>query len=149
MVENARFAQLTTVGPEGQLLSRPLAVQKRDFDGDLWFFTADPSPKTDQIAVNDQVNVSLQVADDGFVSIAGTAEVSHDETMIEGLWNPTAEAWFENGREDPAVALLRVHADTAEYWTVDDPKVVHLVKYAKAVVTGSEPDVGENATVKL
>ncbi len=148
LIESSRIAVVTTVGEEGQLVSRPLAMQQREFDGTLWFFTQDPSPKTEQIALNDQVNVSLQV-DKGWVSIAGTATVSKDPAMIDELWNAGAEAWFENGKDDPSVALLRVKADSAEYWTVDSPKLVSAIKYAKAIVTGARPDVGDNATVSL
>jgi general stress protein 26 len=148
LIESSRIAVVTTVAEDGQLVSRPLAMQNREFDGTLWFFTQDPSPKTQQVAANDQVNVSLQV-DKGWVSIAGTATVSKDPAMIDELWSAGAEAWFENGKDDPSVALLRVKADTAEYWTVDSPKLVSAIKYAKAIVTGDRPDVGDNATVSL
>jgi general stress protein 26 len=90
----------------------------------------------------------MQIGND-FLSIAGTASVSRDQTMIDELWNRYAEAWFEGGRDDPAVALLRVHADSAEYWKMDDPKPVALIKYAKAIVTGQQPDLGENRAVDL
>jgi general stress protein 26 len=83
------------------------------------------------------------------VSIAGTATVSKDRSMIDQLWTAHAEAWFEQGKDDPTVALLRVKADTAEYWTLDSPKLVSAIKYAKAIVTGTQPDVGENATVEF
>lgn len=148
LIEGARIALVTSVGEEGQLVSRPLAMQDREFDGTLWFFTQDPSPKTQQVKENDQVNVALQV-DKGWVSIAGTATVSHDRAMIDELWNRHAEAWFENGKDDPSVALLKVKADTAEYWTIESNKVVSAVKYAKAIVTGDQPDIGDNATIKL
>lgn len=148
LIESARIALVTSVGEEGQLVSRPLAMQQREFDGNLWFFTQDPSPKTEQVAANDQVNVALQV-DDGWVSIAGTAMVSKDPAMIDQLWNKSAEAWFEAGRDDPTVALLKVKADSAEYWSVESGKVVSAVKYAKAIVTGGRPDIGDNATIKL
>lgn len=148
LIESARIALVTTVGPEGQLLSRPLAMQDRDFDGDLWFFTQHPSPKTEQVQANNQVNVGLQ-NDNDYLSVAGTATVSRDRAMIDELWNAHAAAWFENGKDDPSVALLRVHADSAEYWTVDSPKVVSLVKYAKAIATGTQPDIGDNATVEF
>lgn len=149
LVQAARIAYVTTVTPEGQLVSRPLAVQQRDeFDGDLWFFTADPSNKTAQLQTNSQVNVAFQ-ADNGYVSISGTGEVSHDRALIDELWNGGAEAWFEGGQHDPSVALLQVHADSAEYWTMDQPMAVTLLKYAKARVTGKRPDVGTNESVDL
>jgi general stress protein 26 len=148
LISKARFAFVTTSAADGRLLSRPLAVLERDFDGDLYFFTMDPSSKTDQVAADNNVNVSMQCGDD-YLSIAGTATVTRDQALIDELWNPHAEAWFEQGREDPSVALLKVHADSAEYWTMDSPKPVALIKYAKAMITGEQPDVASNRSVDL
>ena len=148
LISKARFAFVTTSASDGRLLSRPLAVLERDFDGDLYFFTMDPSPKTDQVSADSHVNASMQCGDD-YLSIAGTATVTRDPAMIDDLWNPYAEAWFEQGRDDPSVALLKVHADSAEYWTMDSPKPVSLIKYAKAIITGEQPGVATNKTVEL
>lgn len=147
LISKARFAFVTTHA-DGRLLSRPLAILEREFDGDLYFFTADPSPKTEQVVADSQVNVSLQ-SGDNYLSIAGTASVTRDATLIDELWNPYAEAWFEQGRDDPAVALLKVHADSAEYWTVDSPNPIALIKYVKAMITGEKPDVATNTSVDL
>ena len=148
LVAKARFAFVTTSATDGRLLSRPLAIQEREFDGDLYFFTMAPSAKTEQVAADSHVNVSLQSGDD-YLSIAGTASVTRDQAMIDELWNAHAAAWFEQGREDPSVALLKVHAESAEYWTMDSPKPVALLKYAKAIITGEQPDVATNRSVEL
>jgi general stress protein 26 len=148
IVQGGRVAMVTTVDQGGRLVSRPLALQDRVFDGELWFFTPDPSPKTDDVRGNAQVNVAVEAGGD-YVSLSGTASVSRDRTMIEGLWNKHAEAWFEGGIDDPSVALLHVQVDTAEYWTFDAPKVLAVAKYAVALVKGEQPDVGENETVEL
>jgi len=148
LIAKARFAFVTTSATDGRLLSRPLAIQEREFDGDLYFFTMAPSAKTEQVAADSQVNVSLQSGDD-YLSIAGTASVSRDQGLIDELWNAHAAAWFEQGREDPSVALLKVHAESAEYWTMDSPKPVALLKYAKAIITGEQPDVATNRSVEL
>jgi len=148
LVAKASIALVTTVAEDGSLVSRPLAVQQREFDGDLWFFTEDPSAKTDQVRANDQVNVAIQ-AGHGWLSISGRGSVSQDQAKIDELWNTGAEAWFEGGRQDPAVALLRVEAVTAEYWTSKAPMIVTLAKYAKAAVTGDRPNVGVSKVVEL
>jgi len=148
LLKKARIALITTVSADNQLVSRPMAVKERDFDGDLWFFTEDPSHKTDEVRTNPEVNVALE-AGSGWVSIAGTAEVVTDAAKIDELWDTSAQAWFEQGREDPKVALLKVTAHTAEYWATDEPKPLVLLKYAKAAVTGGQPKVGESHTVDL
>jgi general stress protein 26 len=148
LLKKARIAIITTVSADNQLVSRPMAVKERDFDGDLWFFTEDPSHKTDEVRTNPEVNVALE-SGSGWVSIAGTAEVVTDPAKIDELWDTSAEAWFEQGRQDPKVALLKVTAHTAEYWATDEPKPLVLFKYAKAAVTGGQPKVGESHTVDL
>jgi general stress protein 26 len=41
LLEEIDIAMLTTVGPDGYLVSRPLSTQAASFDGEfLWFFTA-------------------------------------------------------------------------------------------------------------
>ncbi|CAN5155137.1 hypothetical protein BH11ACT2_BH11ACT2_12500 [soil metagenome] len=143
-----RIATVTTQTSDGSLVSRPLALQDREFDGHLYFFTQDPSPKTADVAAHPKVNVAV---DDGkgSLSLSGTATVSRDAALIDELWNPFAESWFENGREDPAVALLDVAVETAEYWSMDKPAVARAFEIVKGLVTRSAPDVGTNKTVSL
>lgn len=148
LIGTAKIGIITTVNEDGALVSRPMAVKQRDFDGDLWFFTEDPSHKTAEVRAHPQVNVALD-SGKGWVSLAGDAEVVKDEAKIDELWDTGAEAWFTEGRDDPKVALLKVTAHTAEYWATDEPKVLVLFKYAKAAVTGGRPDVGEARTVDL
>ena len=148
IVDSARIALLTTLTRTGELHSRPLAVQDQEFDGDLWFFTQDPSAKVEDILANPTVNVAFD-SGKGYLSIAGTAEVVHDREFVERYWTPAVEAWFPNGKDDPTVALIKVDAVSAEFWASDEPSALTALKIAKAAVTHKRPDVGENDTVKL
>ncbi len=148
LVGKSKIAVLTTVGEDGRLLSRPLAVVERDFDLSVWFFVSDESHKVHQIEANPQVNVSFE-SGAGYLSLAGRASLVTDRNLIDEYWNAGAEAWFVDGKDDPHVALLRVTAESAEYWANTDPKPVALLKYAKAIVTDSRPDTGENHSVDL
>jgi general stress protein 26 len=148
LIDKARIGIITTIDTDGHLVSRPMAVKQREFDGDLWFFTEDPSHKTEEVRQHPQVNVALE-SGKGWVSLSGDAEVVKDPAKIDELWDTGAEAWFSDGRADPKVALLKVTAHTAEYWASDEPKPLILFKYAKAAVAGGRPDVGEARTVEL
>ena len=46
-------------------------------------------------------------------------ELDHDRAMIQRLRNPYVEAWFEGGRNDPKLALLRFDAGRAQIWLND------------------------------
>jgi len=148
IIKKTRFATVTTRTAEGDLVSRPLAVLEHDFDGTVWFFTADPSPKTDDIAHDEHVNVAY-IDGASVVSLSGTATVDRDPALIDKWWNPWAESWFPNGKDDPSVALLKVEATSAEYWHIDKPGIVRAFEIVKSLATRTAPDVGENRTVEL
>lgn len=148
IISSSKVAVLTTENQFGELHSRPLAVLDHEFDGSLWFFTRDPSSKVEEVAIDPRVNVSYSDGK-GYLSISGIAAVEHNQTRIKQLWNPAVEAWFEHGRDDPTVALLRVDAGSAEYWASDKPAVARAFEFAKAAITDTTPDIGENRKVEL
>jgi general stress protein 26 len=148
LIKAARVGLLTTQTATGALHSRPLATQEAEFDGDLWFFTQDPSPKIADIHAHPQVNVSFDTGK-GYLSLAGTAELVHDREKVDELWSASVEPWFPDGKDDPSVALLLVHAESAEFWASHEPGIVTVFKLARAAVTHTQPDVGENRSVEL
>jgi len=150
LVKDARIAMVTTMTADGRHVSRPMALQDVEFDSDLWFFAYAGSDLVAQTAANPQVNVSFSDSKQhAWVSISGTAERTDDRAKAEELWNPMLKAWFPDGLDTPELTLIKVHAETAEYWEAAHGKVVTLLGYAKAAVTGKTPDVGENETVRL
>ncbi|TDB75069.1 pyridoxamine 5'-phosphate oxidase family protein [Micromonospora sp. KC723] len=148
LVRAARVAMLTTIGVDGRLVSRPMALQEAEFDGDLWFFASAGSAKVRQIRVNPEVAVSFsdqrrQV----WVSVSGSAREGYDRARAERLWNPALTAWFPDGLDTPGLTLIRVHASSAEYWDSPGGTVVDLLDVARAAVTGRPPRAGENDQV--
>src|SRR4051794_40677524 len=69
-----------------------------------------------------------------WVSVAGNAEIVRDVAKAKELWNAGLDAWFPDGPETPGLVLVKVHADTAEYWDTPGGKVMTLLSYAKAKV---------------
>jgi len=151
LVKDARIAMLTTMTGDGRHVSRPMALQDVEFDGDLWFFTYSDSDLVSQVTANPQVNVSFSDAKQhAWVSIAGAASRVDDRAKAEELWNPLLKAWFPDGLETPNLTLVKVQGETAEYWeAAHSSRVVTMLGYAKAAVTGKTPDAGENETVRL
>lgn len=151
LVGRAQSAMLTTMTPDGDHVSRPMAVQEAEFDGDLWFFTDEDSDKVRQISTHPRVNVSL--ANDKkseWTSITGRAEVVHDRTKAEQLWAKPLEAWFPDGLDTPGLCLVKVHADTAEYWDAATSTARQLLGMVQAI-RKDDPDEFpvENRTVEL
>jgi len=79
-----------------------------------------------------------------WVSVSGTAEIIRDQLKAQELWNPFVEAWFPEGPQDPNIVLIRVQADTAEYWDSPGGRVATVLSLAKTKLTGKRYDGGDN-----
>lgn len=149
LLKKARIGMLTTMTADGKHQSRPMGLQEAEFDGDLWFFAYDSSNKIKDIAVNPNVNVAISESGNTWISLTGTAEHVNDRAKAEELWNPLLKAWFKDGLDTEGLTLIKVHADSAEYWDSPNSGVVQLFGMAKAAITGEQAKGGENESVEL
>ena len=140
LIKDVRICMMTTVEPDGSLHSRPMWNQEADEAGDLWFFTRLSSPKVTEISKDGQVNLGYANPNkNDYVSVSGRAEIVRDRAKIEEKWSPPLKAWFPDGKDDPQIALIRVHPEKGEYWDSPSSTIVHIYGYAKAALTGSSP----------
>ena len=117
MIEGIKVAMLTTISPDGSLRSRPMATLPVEFDGTLWFFTNADSPKVGEVQLEQHVNVSYDDWDDHrYVSISGRATLIQERQKLEESWVPHLLTWFPLGLEDPQLALLKIVAESWEFW---------------------------------
>jgi general stress protein 26 len=137
LIHGIEVAMMTTVTPDGLLRSRPMWTNQRAFDGELWFFTREHSPKVDELERDHHVNLSYSdLGKDRYVSVSGMARVVRDQDKARELWHPTLKAWFPQGVEDPELALLCVKVHKAEYWDTPNSRMVQLVGFLKGTLTG-------------
>lgn len=150
LIKDSKVAMMTTIHSNGQLTSRPMMAQQMDEQGQIWFFTSRESGKVDDLHKHPQVNISYSNVDDNqFVSIAGVARLVRDDAKIKELWNPLLKAWFPEGENDPDIALISVKPTIAEYWDTENSKLVQLLGFAKAIVTGQSYSPNGYHQVKL
>ena len=147
LLQDQRLGVLTTVAPDGTLIARPMALQEVEFDGDLWFFAERSSRKVRHVAANPVVNVAVG-SGATWVSVAGVADVVDDVAKKRDLWSAAVEAWLPEGPESPQSVLLRVRAESAEYWDAPGGRVATLLSFVKSKVTGDRLE-GENERVDL
>jgi general stress protein 26 len=148
LLAGERFGMFNTTAPTGTLTSRPMALQEVEFDGDLWFFAARDSRKVAHSAADPQVNVTVG-SSSTWVSLTGQAVVVDDRATKRDLWNAVVEAWFPDGPDDDGVVLLKVAAESAEYWDSPGGRLASALSFAKAKLTGEPYSGGENETVRL
>jgi general stress protein 26 len=148
LLKGHRTAMLTTTAVDGTLISRPMALQEVEFDGDLWFFAELSSRKIAHLSAHPQVNVTV-ASGSTWVSLTGTGTVVQDAAKKKELWNTVVEAWFPDGESNDDIILLKVVGDSAQYWDTPGGRVASLISFAKAKTTGQPYSGGESDTVNL
>ena len=53
---------------------------------------------------------------DLFASVHGELVPDNDPAVIDRLWNPFVAAWYQGGKDDPELRLLRFDPDSAQVW---------------------------------
>ncbi len=150
LIDEIEIAMLTTRRTDGQLVSRPMATQKRNAIADVWFATSIETHKIDELEF--EPNVNLSYLDGGsmeWVSVSGTATISQDRALIRSLHQPDWKAWFgdeggakDGGPDDPRLALILVEAGSAHYMKAKHSKPRVLFELVRGMVIGEKPDVG-------
>lgn len=150
LIREVDIAMLTTVAPTGHLVSRPLGTQRVEFDGDLWFAVGCDSGKVAEIAANPHVNVAYAApARDVYVSVAGRASVVRDRAKVDEFWAPSMQAFFPGGKDDPNLCLIRVEADSAEYWDGHGKVLGRVLHLMLSAVTDEPASLAENERIDL
>jgi general stress protein 26 len=97
--------------------ARPMTALVEGERGPIWFFTARDSALVQHLRQGHRAIAAFSSkGHDLFASIKGTLTLDNDRAVIDRLWNPFVAAWYEGGKDDPKVALLRLDAEHAEIW---------------------------------
>ena len=98
--------------------ARPMTAQvEGDEGGPIWFFTAKDTDLVEALGQGGDAN--LQFAEKGhdlFASVEGRLTPANDRATIDRLWNPFVAAWYEGGKDDPKLQLLRFDPGPAQIW---------------------------------
>ncbi len=81
-----------------------------------------------------------------YATIDGRARLDMDRAKLDEIWNAVASAWFEEGEDDPDIALVRVDLNEAEVW-VTDGSLSFLYQIAKSNITEEKPDMGSHGKI--
>lgn len=132
------------------LTTRPMSVQQVDDDGNFWFLSASDSNKNQEIGVDARVQLFFQnVSDYEFLTVYGKASITHDRDKIEELWTPIAKAWFNEGKEDPRITVIKIQPEQAFYWDTKSGKIVSMFKIFASAVIGKTLSEGVEGTLSV
>lgn len=106
--------------PSQNAHSEPMtAFFDSDNPGSIWFFTG-----RDNRAVQGLVKDSAMIqfagkGHDFFACVRGDLLIEPDKSRIDQFWSNSVAAWFEGGRDDPNLVMLRFDPRDAEMWKAD------------------------------
>lgn len=123
------------LGADG-IFPRPMTAQVGDEDrGPIWFFTSRQTELLTRVPASPEAWMTF--TDKGhnlWASVKGRLSVSNDPAVIERFWSPYIAAWFEGGKTDPDLVLLRFDPADAEIW-LDGSSLLAGLK----MLLGSDP----------
>jgi len=97
--------------------ARPMTAQIEGDSGPIWFFTSSDTELGKGLKRAKKARISYaSKGHDLFAHIHGSARVDNDQAAIDRLWNRFVAAWFEKGKDDPKVTLVRFDPEKAEVW---------------------------------
>lgn len=130
---------------EGQM--RPMTAK---IDGRrIWFFGSKSDHLVGEVQGARPVIAAFASKDHHlFAAIHGRLVPETDPATIDRLWEPSVAAWYEKGRDDPEIALVRFETDKADLWAASGGS---LLKAAYYRVTDGDPvrEVAEKQHVEV
>ena len=115
--------------------TRPMTAQIEGERGPIWFFTAKDHALVQSLSRgNRAIATFASKGHDLFATVHGKLSLDNDRATIDRLWNPFIAAWFDGGKDDPKLALLRLDAERAEIW-LDGSSIVAGIK----MLFGADP----------
>ena len=97
--------------------ARPMTAQFERESSPIYFFTAKDNAIVQNLSRGNRAIATFASKDhELFATLHGSVSIERDRAVLDRLWNPYIAAWFEGGKDDPKLALLRFDAEKAEIW---------------------------------
>ena len=127
---------------------RPMTALKVCDQGNIWFFNAKDSEKNKAIEADKTVQLFFShPGKSSYLVVNGEAEIIFDQEKIEELWTPIAKVWFNEGKDDPNISIIKVSPTTAYYRDTDESKMINFLKMVASVVTGTNVVTGNQGAL--
>jgi general stress protein 26 len=116
-LKEQRTLMLGLEGDPGIGLRPMTALAEEDEGGPLWIFTSTETELVRALGPGSRGAAAFTGRKhDLFASLSGRLALDRDRAVIDRLWNPYVAAWFDGGKDDPRLALLRFEPESAKIW---------------------------------
>ncbi|MEM5473117.1 pyridoxamine 5'-phosphate oxidase family protein [Hoeflea sp. AS60] len=129
---------------------QPMAPQVDEDRRGIWFYAKRDSDMGSNIAKHKPSRAricAISPDHDYHACISGTMSEETDRSVVDKFWSPAVAAWFEDGKEDANMIMLRFDAAEADVWASSGSAIKFAWEIAKANLTDNEPNVGEKAHI--
>lgn len=115
-MSDSPFVMIGLVGADEH--SEPMTAQlDKDANSEFWFYTRNDN----RIARGGPAMAQFVSKDHKlFACIRGNLTEETDPATIDKYWSKQTEAWFDGGRDDPKLMMLRFDLSDAEIWEGDE-----------------------------
>ncbi|MCC1492285.1 pyridoxamine 5'-phosphate oxidase family protein [Cognatishimia sp. F0-27] len=127
----------------------PMAPYADAEAGAIWFITADGTDVA-KTAASGGIG-KMMIADASanlYADLEGRMHIVDNPEKLSELWSMAASAWFEEGRDDPDIRLVKLTPTTAEIWATDGA-AGFVFEIAKAKIADTQPDMGTHGVVNF
>lgn len=139
-------AQIDDGAPDGPTHDGPIL----DGQGPIWFFTSIDNLMVAKLRDGAQPATAAFASKghDLFACIHGDLRIDTDRAVVDRLWNSHIAAWYEGGKTDPKLVLLRFDPDHAEVWE-DASSIVAGIKTALGIGDPKQDYRDKKASIAL
>jgi general stress protein 26 len=128
--------------------SRPMTAQTEHGSSSLWFFSSKESSLVQGMKQGNHAAAAFAAkGHELFALVEGPLVLDDNPAALERLWNRFVAAWYEGGKQDPHLALLRLDAMDLQVW-LNEASLLSGVR----MLLGADPKkelAGSEARVKL
>ncbi len=117
----------------------------------LWFITASDTDLVRAVGPGaDAHHCVIGKNHDFYACLKGRLTVSADTEKLDEIWNAVAAAWFEDGRDDAKVTLLKMDLMEASVWSNTSSSMLFAFEIARANLSAThKPEIGEHKIIDL
>ncbi|SNR42693.1 pyridoxamine 5'-phosphate oxidase family protein [Puniceibacterium sediminis] len=133
----------------GNTRAVPMSPYADPAENAIWFITAQGTDLSQ--AAESNATASFAVADPKanlYATVDGHISQVDDPEKLDELWNAVAASWFEDGRRDDDIRLIRMTPTTAEVWATTGA-AGFVYELVKSRVTEDKPDMGEHGVIRF
>ena len=128
------FVMISLIGSDQH--AEPLTAQlDEEVTGHFWFYTR----KDNRVAPGGPAMAHYASKDHKiFACIRGNLVPETNEAIVDKYWSNITEAWFDGGRHDPNLLMLRFELEDAEIWEGDESILGKIKMLTGMKISGEE-----------